>query len=95
MFNSFIQVYNPEVGLSAHNSMSFKRKPGAFTDSVKGESMNNPFWPGIYSLSVLVQWFINLFCRSLEFNVTQKDWIDGFDGIHIRDLNYFYLILIK
>lgn len=35
------------VGLTAQNSMSLNRKPGAYTDSVKGESSNNPFWPGI------------------------------------------------
>jgi len=40
------ESYNSEVGLTAQNSMSLQRQPGAYTDSVKGESSNNPFWPG-------------------------------------------------
>ncbi|XP_057289644.1 SKI2 subunit of superkiller complex protein-like [Hydractinia symbiolongicarpus] len=47
------EVFKGEVGLNAQNSMSLKRKPGAFTDSVKGESSNCPFWPGGMDLPTL------------------------------------------
>ncbi|XP_052223384.1 helicase SKI2W-like isoform X15 [Dreissena polymorpha] len=42
----FKEAYLSETGKTARNSLSLKRAPDATSDSVKGNTLNFPFWPG-------------------------------------------------
>lgn len=44
--HSIKEELNLELGYTAQNSMLMTRQPGAYNESVRGDSSNCPFWPG-------------------------------------------------
>lgn len=46
-WSHFVQVDQEGAGLTPMNSTSLKRAPGRHGSSIKGDSTNFPFWPGV------------------------------------------------
>jgi len=79
-YKGYEEVLASDIGLTAKNSLSFSRQPGAFSNPIKGDSSNYPFMPGGFTLEAVDNLVRENCSENVNFEVDLLDTPPSFDS---------------